>query len=311
VKIVFLGTPDFAVPSLRALHEAGHEIVGAFCQPDRPRGRNMRLCACAVKCAAEELGIPVIQVESIRKQEGLDALRALKPDLCVTAAFGQILSAKNLAVPPLGTVNVHASLLPKYRGAAPIQAAIIAGERKTGVTTMYTDIGVDTGDMILQREIEIGEDETAGELFERLAQLGARAIVKTVALIEKGIAPRVPQDESLASHCKMIRKEDAFIDFTKSAREVNNLIRGMNPWPIAYALADEQPLKIYSAQVVERSGLPGELLCKSPRDGLVIACGEGAISAEIFQIPGGRPMQAHEYLCGHTIKSRFLGGRNG
>jgi methionyl-tRNA formyltransferase len=311
MRIVFLGTPDFAVPSLRALHAAGHEIVGAFCQPDRPRGRKMKLCACAVKCAAEELGIPVIQVESIRKQEGLDALRALKPDLCVTAAFGQILSAKNLAVPPLGTVNVHASLLPKYRGAAPIQAAIINGEKKTGITTMYTDIGVDTGDMILQREIEIGEDETAGELFERLAQLGAKTIVETVDLIKKGKAPRTPQDEALASHCKMIKKEDAFIDFTKSAEDVNNLIRGMNPWPVAYAIADGQPLKIYSAQVVEREGLPGEILCKSPRDGFVIACAEGAISAEVFQIPGGRPMMAHEYLCGHTIKNRFLEGKNG
>jgi methionyl-tRNA formyltransferase len=311
MRIVFMGTPDFAVPSLRALFEAGHEIAGVFCQPDRPQGRRQIVTACPVKQAALELGIEVFQFEKIRRQEGLDALRALRPQLCVTAAFGQILSQKNLDVPPLGTVNVHASLLPKYRGASPIQQAVADGERFTGVTTMYTERGVDCGDIILQEQTPIGETETAGELFERLAVLGAQLIVKTVALIEQGQAVRTAQDEAQATHCRMIEKADGLVDFDKEPFYLCAHVRGMNPWPVAFAYLDGQVMKIYEARPCPGQGEPGKILCADAKNGLIVGCKNGAVSIERLQMPGGKPVSAQDYLRGHHIDAQKLGGKNG
>lgn len=311
MRIVFMGTPDFAVPAFCALMEADHEIVGVFCQPDRPQGRKQIVTPCPVKKQAMEVGVPVYQYEKISKQEGLDALRALKPELCVTAAFGQILSQKNLDVPKYGTVNIHASLLPKYRGASPIQQAVADGERVTGVTTMYTSRGVDCGDIILQEETPIGENETAGELFDRLALLGAKLIVETVELIEKGQAPRTPQDESKATHCKMIEKADALIDFEKEPYYLCAHVRGMNPWPIAFAMLDGAAMKVYEAKPCAGVGAPGQILCADTHKGLIVACKNGAVSFERIQMPGGKPVSAKDYLRGHRIEAAYLGGKNG
>ena len=303
MKIVFMGTPDFAVPSLNALVRAGYEVVGVFCQPDRPKGRGGGLAECSVKQAALLHGLPVVQPERIRGQAGLDALRAFAPDLCVTAAFGQILSAKNLEVPPLGTVNVHASLLPKYRGAAPIQRAIINGETCTGVTTMYTALGVDTGDIILQRKTSIHPEETAGMLFERLAELGAQTLLETIELIKTGKAPRVPQNEAEATHCSMIQKNDGRIDFGGDAVRLRNFIRGMNPWPGAFICIDNITLKVHEVHVVYLSGEPGTVLHADNEHGLVIACGQNALEITCLQAPGKRAMSAKEYLRGHPISA--------
>ena len=302
MRIVFMGTPDFAEKPLRAIVENGYEVVGVFCQPDRPVGRKQKLTACEAKVCAQELGIPVFQFEKISKQEGLDTLRSLKPDLCVTAAFGQILSRKNLEVPPLGTVNIHASILPKYRGAAPIQWAIINGEKQTGVTTMYTSRGVDEGDIIMCDTIDILPDETADELFDRLSELGAKTIIKTLKAIEDGSVTRTPQDHEKATHCSMIEKQDAKIDFSKTAQQVHDLVRGMNSWPIAFCELEGQVTKIYKTVIrPELSGKCGEVLFADPKNGLVIACGQGAVEAKIIQVPGGKAINASDYLRGHNI----------
>ena len=233
-RVVFMGTPEFAVPSLDALLDAGYEVVGAFTQPDRPSGRGHKLAAFPVKQRALERGVPVYQFERVRGQKGLDTMRALKPDVVVTAAFGQILSKKLLEVPVYGTVNVHASLLPKYRGAAPINWCILEGETVSGVTTMLTDPGIDTGDMLLTRQVEIGENETAGELTLRLSHVGAELLIETLAGYLKGEITPVRQDESQMSHQPMLDKEMGRIDWNRSAREIACQVRGLNPWPVAY-----------------------------------------------------------------------------
>lgn len=303
-RVVFMGTPEFAVPSLRALAESGYEVVGVFTQPDRPAGRGKKLVACPVKLCAQSQGLPVLQVEKIRRPEGLEALRALAPDLCVTAAFGQILSRDNLAVPKLGTVNVHASLLPKYRGPAPINACIIDGETETGVTTMFTDVGVDTGDILLQERTPIGAQETAGALTGRLSEMGAALLIKTLRAIEGGTCPRTPQDESLATRCAMLTKDSGHLDFTRSAQTLARLARGVNPWPGAWTtLPDGGVLKVWSARAVEdaQNAAPGTVVLSDPKQGLVVACGEGALEILEMQAPGTKRMEAKAYLRGRPI----------
>ena len=303
MRIVFMGTPEFAVPSLRALLDAGYDVAGAFTQPDRPSGRGNELTACPVKLLAEARGVPVYQFERIRRREGREALAALKPDLCVTAAFGQILSQRLLDIPPLGTVNVHASLLPKYRGAAPINWCIAMGERETGVTIMMTDAGIDTGDMILARSTPIGELETAGELTTRLSELGAEALIEALALIERGECIRTPQDEALATHQPMLTREMGKIDWTKPVREIGWMARGFNPWPGAYADLNGMTLKIWLAREAAEAfaGAPGEVVRSDPKRGLIAACGEGALEVLTLQAPGGKQMPATAYLLGKPI----------
>jgi methionyl-tRNA formyltransferase len=312
-RVVFMGTPDFAVPSLDALLDAGYEVVGAFTQPDRPVGRGHRVTCCTVKARAVERGVPVFQFERVRKQEGLDQMRALKPDIVVTAAFGQILSKKLLEVPRYGTVNVHASLLPRHRGAAPINWAILAGEKETGVTTMLTDAGLDTGDMLLSRATEIGEAETAGELSERLSRIGAALLVETLEKYLKGEIAPVRQDEARATYEPMLDKAMGEIDWDKNAVTLANLVRGLNPWPCAYTQYDCGTLKIYRARAVEGApdAAPGTILESSPKKGVVIACGAGALEIEEMQAPNGKRMLARQYLAGKCIECGALLGARG
>ena len=302
MRVVFMGTPEFAVPSLKALLDAGYGVVGVFTQPDRPVGRGHKLAACPVKKLAVERGVPVYQFERLRNEEGLACLRSLAPDIVVTAAFGQILSQALLDVPKMGTVNVHASLLPAYRGAAPINWCILNGETRTGVTTMLTDAGVDTGAMLLRRETDIGETETAAELSARLSQLGAELLIETLkGYIAGEIAP-TPQDERLASRQPMLKKEMGVIDWTRSAKEIACQARGLDPWPSAYTDYAGGTLKIYRARPAVGEGEPGTVLRSSAKEGLFVACGEGALEVLEMQAPGGKRMSARAYLAGKKIE---------
>ncbi|MCL2695495.1 MAG: methionyl-tRNA formyltransferase, partial [Clostridiales bacterium] len=273
MRIAFLGTPEFALPSLAALYDAGHDLL-AVTQPDRPVGRRAVLTPPPVKVWAEARGIPVLQFEKIRAAEGVAALKSFAPELMVTAAFGQLLSRENLAIAPLGTVNVHGSLLPKYRGASPIQWAIINGETATGITTMQTDIGMDTGDILLQKRLAIGEDETYGALSERLAVLGAETLTETLELLAAGKLVRTPQNDADATVCRLLTKEHGRLRFDVPARNVHNLVRGTNPWPGAWAMLNGSPLKIWNSRAgagVRRSGQIGTL-SGSSKDGLFVQC---------------------------------------
>lgn len=302
MRIVFMGTPAFAAPSLQALLDHGYDVAAAVTQPDRPSGRRMKLTPCPVKALALSRGVRVLQFERIRRQEGLDALRAAAPDLFVTAAFGQILSQTMLDIPPLGTVNVHASLLPKYRGPAPVHWCIIKGETETGVTTMLTDAGIDTGDILLQRSTPIAPAETAGALTDRLSVLGASLLIETLARIEAGTCPRTPQDEAQASRQPMLDKATGRIDWTRPAMAIENLVRGVNPWPGAWTrMPDGGTLKIWEARAVSAKGVPGEILCADDKQGLSVACGEGALRVAVLQAPGTRRMQAEAFLRGHPM----------
>ena len=301
MKIVFMGTPEFAVPSLKMLlNYPGAEVAGVFTQPDRPKGRGNKLTASPVKQTALEAGIPVFQPEKIRKT-GLEDLRKLEPDLCVTAAFGQILSREILDVPRLGNINVHASLLPKHRGSAPIAHAIMTGDRKAGVTTMMMDEGIDTGDILLQEETEIGESETCGELTERLSLLGAETLRKTLAEMEAGTLKRIPQNHAEMTYDPMLTKEMGHTDLSGSAEQIRGLINGLNPWPCVSISCTEGPLKLLRAVCAEAEGVPGKILRADPKEGLVIACGTGAVRILELQAPGGKRMRAEDYLRGHSI----------
>lgn len=305
MKIVFMGTPDFAVESLKALFEAGHDVVGVFTQPDRPKGRGNRVEETPVKKYALANGIKVFQFEKIRRQEGLDALRALEPELCVTAAFGQILSKKILEVPKFGTINVHASLLPRHRGAAPINQAIMMGDEITGVTTMFTDVGLDTGDMLLKTETRILPDETAGELTQRLAVMGAKLLIETIAELEKGTLNPTKQDESLATYEPMMDKSAGLVDWSRSPKEICDLVRGTNPWPGAFTYLNGDVLKIWGAKVfkTDDASEPGTVIVSSPRGGLVVSCGGGAVEITLLQAPGGKQMPTKAYLSGKKIET--------
>ena len=301
MRIVFMGTPQFAVPALEALIALdGAEVVGVFTQPDRPKGRGNKLAMSPVKETAVKAGIPVFQPERIRKT-GVEDLRNLQPDLCVTAAFGQILSQEILDIPPMGNINVHASLLPKHRGSAPIAHAIMAGDRKAGVTTMMMDAGIDTGDMLLKAETEIGEGETCAELTERLSRIGAELLISTIEAMRAGILKRIPQNEAEMTYDPMLTKEMGIPDFTADADKVCGLINGLNPWPCVSIPAGEERLKLLRAVVTEGSGKAGSYIAADPKNGLVIACGKGAVKVLELQAPGGKKMRAEDYLRGHSL----------
>ena len=307
MRIAFLGTPEFALPSLDMLYQKGHTLA-VFTQPDRPVGRHAVLTPPPTKTYALEHGIPVFQFGKIRLPEGVEALKAFAPDLIVTAAFGQILSAENLAIPKYGCINVHGSLLPKYRGAAPIQWAVINGETETGITTMLTDVGMDTGDILLFDRVAIGENETAGELFERLAILGAETLRRTLDALESGTLTRTPQDESQATKCHMLKKENGRIDFTKSAQSVHNLVRGMNPWPGAYGMLCGEPLKIHRTRMTAcdfGDAVPGAF-GGGIWDGLFVRCGDGWLEILELQPAGSRRMPTCDYMIGHPPEGRVL-----
>ena len=308
-----MGTPEFAVPSLEALAEDGrYEIVGVFCQPDRPAGRGRRLTACPVKQCALERGLPVYQFERIRRPEGVERLQALAPDVVVTAAFGQILTQALLDIPAHGTVNVHASLLPGYRGPAPINWCIVNGEAKTGVTIMRTDIGIDTGDILSAVETPIGEMETAGELTLRLADIGAKLLTETLPAYLSGELKPVPQDPEKASYQPMLDKAMGAVDWTLPARDIACRVRGFNPWPGAFTDMPEGRLKLYLARPVDcdADAAPGAVIASGPKEGLVVRCGEGALEILELQAPGGKRMAAKAYLMGKKIGVGTVFGRN-
>ena len=306
MRIVFMGTPDFAVPSLQALLDAGHEVCAVYTQPDKPQGRKQILTAPPVKILAQQQGIPVYQPQTLKDETEQARLRTLAPEAIIVVAYGKLLPKAVLDIPPRGCINVHGSLLPRWRGAAPIQWAVIAGDEKAGVTTMQMAEGLDTGDMLLTYETAVGARETAGELFDRLAQAGANLLVETLEKLDR-ITPR-PQDDSQSCYAHILDKAMAVIDWTKSAREIDCLVRGLNPWPVALTTLAGARLKIYAAEPAEGSGKPGEVLESEPKKGLVVACGNGALALHEVQLVGGKRMQSADFLRGHAVpKGSILG----
>lgn len=301
-----MGTPDFAVPSLQALLDAGHEVCAVYTQPDKPQGRKQILTAPPVKELALQHHIPVYQPATLKNEDEQQKLRALAPEVIIVVAYGKLLPKAVLDIPPRGCINVHGSLLPRWRGAAPIQWSVIAGDQEAGVTTMQMAEGLDTGDMLLTYETAIGARETAGELFDRLAQVGAELLVRTLAELDS-ITPR-PQDDGQSCYAHMLDKQMAVIDWAKSAHEVDCLIRGLNPWPVALTTLSGARLKIYAAEPVSGTGKPGEVLESDPKKGLTVACGEGALALHEVQLVGGKRMQCADFLRGHTVsKGTILG----
>ncbi len=307
MNVVFFGTPAFSVPVLRALHQAGHAVVAVVTQPDKPQKRSKQPQPSAAKQAALALEIPVLQFAKIKAPEGVQALSGLNADIWVTAAYGQILSKELLQIPPLGVVNAHASLLPKYRGPAPVNWCLIEGETITGVTTMYTDVGIDNGDIILARNEPILPEDTAATLLERLSCLAGDLMVETLSRIQAGTAPRIPQDEALSTRHPMLSKHDGALDFTQPAQRLLQRTNGVTPWPGAYASYEGTVYKFENPYLMAKSGPPGLILSATPKEGLLIACGEGAIGFGRIQAPGKKMMDTGVFLRGHAfdLNKRF------
>lgn len=300
MRIVFMGTPDFAVPSLQALIDAGHDVCAVYTQPDKPQGRKQILTAPPVKTLALEHDIPVFQPNTLKNEDEQARLRELAPEVIIVVAYGKLLPKAVLDIPPHGCINVHGSLLPRWRGAAPIQWAVIAGDEMAGVTTMQMAEGLDTGDMLLTYETKVGEKETAGELFDRLAQSGAELLIETLVQLDE-IIPR-PQDDAQSCYAHMLDKQMAVIDWSKSAHEIDCLIRGLNPWPIALTTLSGERLKVFAAERANGNGEPGTVLEANPKKGLTVACGEGALRLTEIQLVGGKRMKATDFLRGHAIE---------
>ena len=299
MRVLFAGTPDFAIPSLDAIAASKRHLpVGALTMPDRPRGRGRKPEAPPVKRRAGELGLPVLQPARPSSEESLEAIRALAPEAVAVVAYGRILKAPFLALPRHGCVNVHASLLPAYRGAAPIERAILEGEEETGVTTMMIDEGLDTGDMLLRESVAIGEGESAGELAGRLAPIGGRLLVETLDRLERGDCPREPQDDARATHAPPLRKEEARVDWTAPAARIVRLVRAMNPRPVAFTETPRGAMRLWRAAPAEGEGAPGTVLAADPRAGLIVAAGEGAVRVEEAQLPGKKRLAARALLAG-------------
>jgi len=301
-----MGTPDFAVPCLEALVQAGHQVIGVVTQPDRPKGRGKQPAPPPVKVKALELNLPVYQPEKIKTPEFTGKLREMAPEVIVVVAFGQLLTKEILSLPPLGCINVHASLLPKYRGAAPIHWAVINGEKETGITTMYMDEGLDTGDMILKEALPITPEDTVGSVHAKLSGVGARLLVETLDLIAKGQAPRVPQEHSEATYAELLRREHELIHWQRPAEEVVNLIRGMNPWPGAYTYYQGKILKVWAAAPagpVPVSGIfqPGQVVQVLPKEGFVVEAGKGRVLVTEVQLQGSRRMAVRDFLPGNRL----------
>jgi methionyl-tRNA formyltransferase len=308
LRIVMLGTGDFALPTFVHLCETGHQVVALVTQPDRPQGRKQEIIPSRIKVAAIERGIAVEQPEDVNQPEALERIRGLAPDLLVTAAYGQILSAELLSIPRLGGINLHGSVLPKYRGASPVARAIESGDPETGVTVIRMTPRIDAGGMIAVAKTPIGPDETAGELEERLAELGAPLIVEAVAALESNTAQILPQATAKVTKAPKLRKEDGLIDWSRSAQGVHNLVRAMQPWPTAFTLwkrrddPTREPLRliVHKTEPVKGTGAPGEVI-EAGGDRLVVAAGQGAVRLLIIQIPGKKAGPVTEFLRGHRI----------
>ncbi len=304
MKVIFMGTPDFSVGTLAALVEAGHEVVLAVTQPDKPKGRGKEMQYTPVKEYALEKGIPVYQPEKVRRPECIEELKKYQADVCVVIAFGQILPKEILEMTPYGCINVHASLLPKYRGAAPIQWAIINGENVSGVTTMQMDEGLDTGDMLEKVEVPLGEKITGGELHDLLAEAGAKLCVQTLEKLEKGELKPEKQGETPTAYARMLDKKLGNIDWTRPAVEIERLIRGLNPWPSAYTTWNEKTMKIWDADVVdeEKTAEPGTII-EVTKQTFSVQTGEGTLRINELQIPGKKKMSADAFLRGYQVKT--------
>lgn len=304
MKLVYMGTPDFAVPPLTALVEAGHEVAAVVTQPDRPKGRGKTVLMTPVKEKALSYGIPVYQPARVKKdEEFLKTLREINPDAIVVAAFGQILPKEILELPKYGCVNIHASLLPKYRGAAPIQWAVIDGEKESGITTMMMDVGLDTGDMLDRTVIPLAEDETGGSLFEKLSRAGGPLILKTLEALENGTAVRTKQPEEGATYAGMLDKSLGNIDWTQSAAKIERLIRGLNPWPSAYTGYKGKTMKLWAADVLKGTfeGVPGEII-KVEKERFLVRTGDGALAVKELQLEGKKRMDAASFLRGFSLE---------
>ena len=304
LRIVFMGTPEFAVPSLEALISADYNVVGVFTQPDKPKGRGKKVSFSPIKELALHHNIPVFQPNKMR-EDGLPLLKELAPDLCITAAFGQILSQDALDIPKFGTINVHASLLPKHRGSAPVQWAILQGDKTTGVTTMLTDRGIDTGDMLLKSSTDITEDDTAETLLTRLSTMGATLLLTTIENLSNNTLVSEKQNDSESTYDPMLTKELGQINFSDNSQNILRLIRAMNPWPSSYIITGTAPLKVWSAQkaniLKSESTKPGEILLADAKKGFYIATADGAIELLEIQAPNSKRMNAKAYLLGHPF----------
>ena len=300
MRIIFMGTPDFAVPCLQAMLDAGHQVCGVFTQPDKPKGRGYTLTPPPVKELALRHGLEVFQPNTLRDGEAAKIIAEKQPELIVVVAYGKILPKEILDLPPYGCVNVHASLLPKYRGAAPIQWSVINGDPVTGVTTMYMAEGLDTGDMLLQAETPIDPEETAGQLHDRLAQMGAKLMVETAAALEAHTVQRRAQDDSLSCYAEMLHKGLSKIDWSKPAQTVHNLVRGLSPWPVASTVYHGKVLKIHKTAVnPEIRGAAGVIIEKNGR--YFVCCGEGAVELLTVQYEGGKRMAGQDFFRGHPL----------
>lgn len=309
MKIVFMGTPEFAVPCLQKIIDEGHELIAVVTQPDKPKGRGKKLAMPPVKELALKYDIPVYQPVKAREESFVDTLKEMNPELIVVVAFGQILPKSILDIPKYGCVNVHASLLPRYRGAAPLNWVIINGEEKTGVTTMYMDEGLDTGDMILKSEIPLNDEITAGELHDKMMIDGAQVLKETIDLIVKDKAPREKQSDENTCYSPIMNKSLGNIDWNKSAKDIHNLVRGINPWPSAYTTYEDQTMKIWKTKVTNRNSdkKPGTIL-NVDKEGIEVSTGEGIIQIKEIQMSGKKRMIVSEYIKGNTINTEVILG---
>ncbi|MFL8709906.1 methionyl-tRNA formyltransferase [Clostridioides sp. GD02377] len=309
MKIVFMGTPDIAVPCLQKIIDEKYDILGVVTQPDKPKGRGKKLGMSPVKELAIENNIPVYQPIKARDEEFIDTMKSLNPDVIVVVAFGQILPKEILEIPKLGCINVHVSLLPKYRGAAPINWVIINGEEKTGVTTMYMDEGLDTGDMILKTEVNLDENITAGELHDKMMNIGAETLKETLKLIEEGTAPREVQNHEEFSYAPIMNKSLGNIDFSKNAMEIHNLVRGVNPWPSAYTTYNGVTMKIWKTKVLdEKSTKNAGTIIDVNKDGIKVSTKDKVLLIEEIQMPNKKRMLVGEYIKGNTIETGLVLG---
>jgi methionyl-tRNA formyltransferase len=308
MNIVFMGTPDFAAVSLRRLIEEGYNVKGVVSQPDKPKGRGMILQPTPVKSVAEEFSIPTFQPESIKMGELKEFLEETSPDLIIVVAYGKILPEYVLNFPKYGCVNAHASLLPKYRGAAPIQRCIIDGEKETGVTAMYMEKGLDTGNIIIAEKIAVDECDTAETLHDKLAELGGKVLTETIERFAKGDFTSEKQDDEKASYAHMLTKAEGEIDWSKSSEDVYNLIRGMNPWPMAYTYMEEKRFVPYDCEKVQGNGECGKVI-EVNKDSIVVACAVGALKIGSVKFDGKKKMSVKDYLVGHKIEKGTLLGR--
>ena len=309
MKIVFMGTPDFALASLDKLIDGGYEIAAVVTQPDRPKGRGKKLTPPPVKERALGAGLRVLQPERVKDSGFIEALKELSPDIIIVVAYGQILPEEIINLPAMGCINVHASLLPKYRGAAPINWCIINGESRTGVTTMCMDKGMDTGDILLQRETEIGENETAGELHERLAALGADLLLETLEGLQRNEVERKAQDHSAATYAPQLDRETGRVDWNSDAKSIYNLIRGTNPWPGCYTVYKGERMKLWEAKVLEQKsrGTAGKVL-EAGHGGMLVQAGSGTLLVTKIQMPSSRVMTVDEYLRGNSLETGYILG---